>query len=188
MTTAVQDFRDTPAFKRLLKDREHIREDLNEFNRQYGQFITMETASISTVLKCHLIVEHFLDEYLAAANPSLGPIEKCRLTFAQKLELANHPRGALRLLLPGLRELNTIRNALSHRLQVEVSTDKMKAMFALMKPWKAEEGEPAPKGLGLIREFSLLSSSILFGTTAMIKRHTPNGGLVGLAQWYQTED
>jgi hypothetical protein len=47
-----------------------------------------DDAAVGVILRCHLIVEHFLDRYLAAANPGIQEWDSARLSFAQKLALA----------------------------------------------------------------------------------------------------
>ncbi|WP_147326255.1 hypothetical protein [Hydrogenophaga borbori] len=55
-------------------------EEVNEVQRRWNQ----DTDAIGRILRAHLFVERFMTENLQRANPALGPVEKARLTFAQK--------------------------------------------------------------------------------------------------------
>ncbi len=71
--------------------------------------------TVGRILRAHLYVEYFLDKALARANPRLGSLSEARLTCAQKLALLDTKGDPiLTSLIPGLTQLNRIRNRLAH--------------------------------------------------------------------------
>jgi hypothetical protein len=71
---------------------------------------------IGRLLRSHLFVEHFLTQYLSARNPNLGDVELARLSFAQKIALADRPNTTEAYLFTGIRHLNRVRNRVAHTL------------------------------------------------------------------------
>jgi hypothetical protein len=98
--------------------------------------------------------------------------------------LADNARTKIRLLMPGLRCLNSIRNQLAHRLDSEFDEKAIEPMRTLISAWYSAAGKPIPTGIGIVEEFALTAGSWLFGDASMIKRHSPSGGIVGLLAWY----
>lgn len=182
-----EDIRESPLFKKLLADAHNMEEDLRVFNMQYQQFKARDDAAVSAVLRNHLIAEHFLDCYLRAANPSIQEWGNARLTFIQKIELADNPRSSIHLLVPGLRCLNTIRNRVAHRLKFEIADADLQQMQEFVAIWHGAAGKPVPVGLDLLESFVLTASGWLHGAACMILRHAPMHGLPGLLDWYSTD-
>jgi hypothetical protein len=175
----------SPLFKKLLADAHNMEEDLRNFNMLYQQFLNRDEAAVSRILRSHLIAEHFLDGYLRAANPVIQEWDAARLTFAQKLELADNPRSSIHMLLPGLRCLNRLRNHVAHRLQAETTDDDLQQVREFVSMWHGALGKPLPDGLNLLEAFVLIASGWLHGAACMIQRHTPEHGLSGLFAWYR---
>jgi len=69
--------------------------------------------ALGLVLKCHLIAEDSLTNYLIVVK-SLRNINKSRLTFRQKVELLDETDGLVFRSKGCLREINKIRNGFSH--------------------------------------------------------------------------
>ena len=72
------------------------------------------------ILKCHLIVEFILDQYIDLMAPTEGVIESERFTFKQKVALVHmlglHPNPTL---FPSPDILNSIRNSIAHTLSLD---------------------------------------------------------------------
>src|SRR5687767_4322263 len=102
MTEPLEDFRNTPLFKKLLADAPNIENDLGLFNERYTALVKRDDETVGTILRCHLVIEHFLDDYLQSANPAIPNLRSVRLTFTQKLDLAENPRTYLAMVMPGL--------------------------------------------------------------------------------------
>ena len=79
----------------------------------------VDFAFIGYLLACHLVIEHYLDEFLLSRAPSLL-WDKPRLTFAQKADLFPHaifPNGDE--MIASVRHINSLRNKLAHKLETK---------------------------------------------------------------------
>ena len=73
-------------------------------------------------LSCHLIIEHYLDEYLKTCYPKLD-WDASKQTFGQKVALLatdNYPDKYNSI--PAIKHLNSLRNKLSHNIDFKIST------------------------------------------------------------------
>ena len=85
--------------------------------------------TVGRILRAHLYVEYFMEKALARANPRLGSLSEARLTYAQKLGLLDTKGDPLlSSLMPGLTQLNKIRNRLAHSPK-EVLSDEDISVF-----------------------------------------------------------
>jgi hypothetical protein len=180
--------RESALFRKLLADAKNMEGDLRTFNARYRDFLEQDDAPLCTVLRCHLIVEHFLDCYLRAANPIISDWDQARLGFAQKLALADNPRTGVHMLIPGLRCLNKIRNRIAHQLVVDLKPADLEPVRSFFSLWHGALGEPVPDGLALLEKFTLTASGWLYGYVCGIERHGPRRGLTGLLEWYADDD
>jgi hypothetical protein len=85
------DLRKTEYFKYLLKNSNILEKQRLEFNDRILELLDSQIDELGIILKCHLIVEHYIDEYIRASYPTITQLNKVRLTFYQKLELINNP-------------------------------------------------------------------------------------------------
>lgn len=124
---------------------------------------------IGRILKAHLFVEHFLNEYLIAKNPNLGSTEEARLTFFQKLVLISHSSDDLAYLIPGIKRLNQIRNRIAHNLGAEITKSDVD-VFMSIKAFKAMRNEqvsseqPSKAPVDIIEDFSRFAGIALQAT------------------------
>jgi hypothetical protein len=86
---------------------------------------------LGLVLKCHLIAEDALTNYLIKVK-GLPNIHKARLNFTQKVELIDETDGLVFNSKGGLRQLNKIRNGFGHNFQatLEIEEDSIIAQGA----------------------------------------------------------
>jgi hypothetical protein len=73
---------------------------------------------LGRVLKCHLVLEHYLDRFLSQQIPT---IEEARLSFVQKARLLPTARSAAAFVRPGIIQLNAIRNRFAHSLMGHIN-------------------------------------------------------------------
>jgi hypothetical protein len=129
---------------------------IHAFNSMWSQ---QDIEVIGRVQRAHLIVEHYLAEFITHTNPKLGSIENARLTFAQKAELVGSSNVKLAMFLPGIRRLNKIRNRLAHNLSVAI-TEEDTAVFLSVWPFSslrtelAKPGKPSDDALDIVEEFA----------------------------------
>jgi hypothetical protein len=77
--------------------------------------------TLGRILRAHLFVEHFLSNYISAKNPNLAGLERARLSFAQKIDLADNREASVAYLIPGIKQLNKIRNRVAHNLEASIT-------------------------------------------------------------------
>ena len=170
-------------FKYLIDNAESIDKDRIEFNDKIISLLDSKTDELGTVLKCHLIIEHYIDEYLANSYPTIKSWDKARLTFNHKLELINNPHTVVGMLYPGIKCINSLRNKFSHKLAFKIEKRDFKEISEIMTIWNNALGKPIPQGLRLIGEFTIWTCGNLNSMTQGIKKHSPNTGLSGYLEW-----
>lgn len=89
----------------------------------------LDTELVGRILRAHLFLERFMTENLQRANPSLGPIEKAKLIFSQKIDLMNPNQPDVAHVTTGIRKLSSIRNRLAHQSDTEVTTENSAALL-----------------------------------------------------------
>ena len=129
--------------------------EFGEMNRRWNQ----DTETIGRILRAHLYVEHYLNEYLRKANPRLGDIAGVRLSFAQKVKLLDQNDPHIRHMIAGIKHLNSIRNRIAHNLDVQVSEEDAEVFLKalpLREMRKQMEGanKTHPEPLQLLEDFS----------------------------------
>jgi hypothetical protein len=83
---------------------------------------------IGYFLSCHLVIEHYLEEYLKVTYPALK-WDDARLTFAKKLSLLSGFKVSDRYdCIPAVKHLNALRNKLAHDLRFKIGTDSLQPL------------------------------------------------------------
>jgi len=177
------DFLRTEYAKQLLRNADVIETELGQFNARWVSFWGRNADHLGTLLICHLIVEHHIDEWLEAANPGMKPVGETRLSFAQKMELLDGVEATIQWLLPGIRRLNRIRNRLAHNLEAAISDDDLKPIQEIVWPWRTAAGKPCNSGISLVRDFTLMVSGMLNSQAHSIRRYGSGCGLVAYQRW-----
>jgi hypothetical protein len=178
------DIKDTALFKKMLKHMDEWEEDREEFNQKYVDLINKDTTNMGFFLKCHLIIEYFLDDYIKTCNPAICNYDKLRLSFNQKLDLANHPETIIKIAMPALKCLNTARNKFSHNINTTQNDLELKPIESHVDIWRKAAGESTLKGIKAVEYFTIRICSHFSGVTKNIERHTPGKGLIAYNdQW-----
>lgn len=90
-------------------------------------------------LSCHLIIEHYLDEFLKISYPKLN-WDAARQTFGQKVELLSAFRVSERYdCIPAIKHLNSLRNKLSHNIEFKIEKQSLLPLSHYLQ--KALEGK-----------------------------------------------
>lgn len=76
---------------------------------------------IGRVVRCHLFVEHFMDDFLDSHCHALSPPSLAGLTFNQKISLLPKEHVFISPLTPGVKRINQIRNRIAHTLRADLS-------------------------------------------------------------------
>jgi hypothetical protein len=140
-----------------------VDDESSETQRRWDQDIH----TIGRILRAHLFVEHYINEFLEQANPRLGSLARARLTFAQKIELIDTSKPLIADIRGGIRHLNAIRNRLAHRLDATI-TEADSEVFLSAKFFKAARDESAKRfgqrgnePIDLLEEFARFAGGIL---------------------------
>ena len=115
---------------------EAIEAHFNQENEKFKALLTQEHDVLGRILKCHLIVEHYLDRYLMEKF-GLEHIDEARLTFSQKARLLPAAGSAASFVRPGIIKLNTFRNRFGHDLEAEIDEHELgpiNEVLALARP------------------------------------------------------
>lgn len=181
----MEDFKETKYFSYLLSRTEILEKQFLEFNDKISMLMNNEIDELGTVLKSHLIIENFIDEYLIAAYPTITSWKGARLTFNQKLELINNSKTILALFYPAIKELNSLRNKFSHQLSYKIKENDLKEIKSQIAIWNKAAQKPIPEGLKLVEQFTLLISMNLNSMINSIKNESPELGISGYLSWIE---
>jgi hypothetical protein len=130
----------------------------NAENDRFKELLKADHDQIGRVLKCHLIVEVYLNRYLTSRFPALR-WDEAELRFAQKLSMLPLDDLRTQFIAPGLSELNRIRNRFGHRLQASiVLSDLPECTKALAI---ARRGKTYIEPLEVIEDFATVASTWL---------------------------
>jgi hypothetical protein len=138
----------------------------------------MDLETLGRVLRAHLVVEHFIDEWLLADGVKLEHFEQAgfQLMFGRKLQLLGK-RGPASVVWKGLKQLNEIRNRFahdpSHRLTVEDTVplyDETGQLEAYLKAYQMVHGRAASTPVDIIEAFSEQAAALfLVGARMLVK-------------------
>lgn len=126
-------------------------------------------------LSCHLIIEHYLDEYLKTRYPKLD-WDASRQTFGQKVALLttdNYPEKYNSI--PAIKHLNNLRNKLSHNIDFKIGSADLLPLPQYLKKCCGPELEQPTEPRGILDLFTSMvcvwfASGI--SSTAHHTRHT----------------
>jgi hypothetical protein len=108
-----------------------IEKHFSEMNGIFINLMEQPHDNIGRVLKCHLVVEHFLTKFLVDFYRIDG-LENLQLRFAQKIELVPRAGGSASFVRPGIIQLNKIRNKLGHDLSTQIERHNISAIYEVL--------------------------------------------------------
>lgn len=112
----------------------------------WNRIVDIDHKLLGYFLTCHLVIEHYMDEYLKATIPRLD-WEKPRLTFGQRVNLltwkvlVNDEKYDP---IPAIKHMNTLRNKISHRLEIKLDLDALKPLSDYMRKLSSPRPYAAP--------------------------------------------
>lgn len=178
-------FLESEYAQQLIRDAGAIESELGRFNAKWAHFWQRNADHLGVVLISHLSVEHYIDDWLAAASPSIWPVWKARLSFSQKISLLEGADPTIEWLLPGMVRLNRIRNDLAHRIDAEIREEDLEPIQKIVWPWHSAQGKPCNSGVASVRDFALLACAMLSAQANSIRRYGDGCGLVAYQRWLQ---
>jgi len=176
------------VFKSAMERIDEIKDDAKNHQANFTELLeSRDGAIIGQLLKCHLLLEHYLDEYLKASNPGIDRWQESRLSFNQKLELAVHPNSVLVYWGDGIRVINRIRNRFAHNLNgtfEETELDPLKPF--IMESIRGSK-QPMPTGIDLIEKFTTFACASISSVTVNTLRYGNGKGYAGFQEWQEAE-
>lgn len=115
---------------------EHLRPHMKDIdahfdkeNNYFKALLAEDHDLMGRVLKCHLIIEHYLERFITA-HYRIGnkDLVDSKLSFFQKAKLLPDARTAASFVKPGVLRLNTIRNEFGHTLRPVVRSQDLGAI------------------------------------------------------------
>ena len=111
--------REIDGIERVIeKLRPHMGEIEDRFNMENARFIELLQQPhdvLGRLLKCHLIVEHYLERFLSE-HYGLESVSDAKLNFFNKAMLVPTQASSAAFVRPGILKLNSIRNRAGHNL------------------------------------------------------------------------
>ena len=108
------------AIRRLSPFMPRIESYFESESKKYIQYYEKDTSNLGRILKCHLIIEQYMDKYIEANNRILN-IDELKLSFLQKAYILPKSGESISLLRPGILSINKIRNKFSHNIDATVT-------------------------------------------------------------------
>lgn len=134
-------------------------------NDRFLQMMAQDHDERGRLLKCHLVVENYMDRFLKS-HLGLDSIEEVRLTFFQKAMLLPN-RGPQGFVKGGILELNTARNFLAHVLDRTVDLESLRKIRTVLT--EAREGQVFRTALEQIEAFTAVACTFLLVPDPEIK-------------------
>jgi hypothetical protein len=135
-----------------------IEKRFNEENEAFKKLLAQDHDLIGRVLKCHLIIENYINRHLESISPSHNWLD-ARLRFAQKIELIPQANTKVTWILPGIREINTIRNRFGHRITAQVCMNDLTECRSVLEI--ARNGKPYKDPMEIIEDFTTVACTWL---------------------------
>ncbi len=95
-----------------------IEEHFNRENARFIELIQRPHDVIGRLLKCHLVVEHYLERFLSE-HYGLENLAAANLGFFNKAMLLPTQSSSAAFVRPGILKLNSLRNRVGHNLNGE---------------------------------------------------------------------
>lgn len=148
-----QDLRETdPALHQRMLDyyasltgkqsdpRQDLADEFRELERRWEQ----DCELIGRVLRVHLFVEHFMNDFIARQNPNLPRAGIERLPFSAKVRLLGDSKPFIATYSSALWALNDIRTDFGHRLDPRVNPARVATILKAGDFVQYQEGICAP--------------------------------------------
>ncbi|MFH1062035.1 MAG: hypothetical protein V1747_04020 [Candidatus Omnitrophota bacterium] len=110
----------------MLKNKDVELKHFSEVNKKFDTLFKANHELIGRVLKCHLIIEKYLNDYLEFFYGK-DFTESINLRFYQKLVLLKSKSVSMNIIFEGIQEINQIRNKFAHKLNTSITINDVKS-------------------------------------------------------------
>lgn len=147
---------------RLLEPHwDNIEEHFNTENEKFKALLAHDHDIIGRVLKCHLIVENYLDRYISDKY-DMENLNEARLSFYQKAILLPSKESSAAFVKPGILRLNNIRNRFAHTLNFDIEIDDLGIINEILEVTR--QGVQFENVIGRIEAFTIVACTWLIIT------------------------
>jgi len=133
--------------------------NLIKAHKNFFSLYNSEHDILGRVLKCHLIIEHYIDKVNLKDQKYSNFKSLNNLSFYQKIHLIPFVTKNDELIFTGLKEINNIRNKLSHKLQFDIETIETPSINTITE--KLLHIDKGKSKIELIESFTVFISSYL---------------------------
>lgn len=108
----------------------HMAEIEAHFNAENAKFIDLMSRPhdmIGRLLKCHLVVEHYLDRF-RSEHFGIEDVEAAKLGFFNKAMMLPTKAHSAAFVKPGILKLNSLRNRVGHNLGSDIDFEDFAAI------------------------------------------------------------
>jgi len=109
-----------------------IEKHFTEMNDMFLGLINQPHDYIGRVLKCHLVVEHFLTKFLHDYY-KIERLDNLKLRFAQKAEMIPQNGLSASFVRPGIIQLNRVRNKCGHDLNSSIERHEISSIYQVLE-------------------------------------------------------
>lgn len=119
--------------------------------------------SLGYFLSCHLVVEHYLDEYLKIEYPRLN-WKASRQTFGQKVSLLSDFKVSDTYdCIPAIKHMNSLRNRLSHQLDFVITKNDLLPMIQYLEKVYEKKQEVPDEPKEILSRFTTMTCVLFAG-------------------------
>ena len=93
-------------------------------NDNYINLMNRPHDIIGRLLKCHPVVEHYLERFLSE-HYGIENVQNAKLSFFNKVALLPGQASSAAFVKPGILKLNSLRNQVGHNLGADISFDDL---------------------------------------------------------------
>lgn len=115
-----------------------------EFERQNERYLALASTDpdpIGRVLKIHLVIERFVEDFLASFY-GIEDVGSLRLSFHQKASLLPSRHSSAAFVRPGIIQLNGLRNRYGHSLGHKAEPHEISAIYEVLQVARRETTFP----------------------------------------------
>jgi len=147
--------------------------------------LSSNTDEMAITIKCHLIIENYIDQYLKVAFPSINNIKEMNLRFLNKIEMINNSKTIFSTYYKSLKQINSLRNKFAHNLQYIITPNDLKELNIVMDAWNDAGGYARTNGVELIKQYTMFFCSSVYCIINIINKETKELGICGYIKWLE---
>ena len=175
----------TKYWEYILKKYDEINSERIKFNKDFSSMLSSNTDEMAITIKCHLIIENYINQYLKVAFPSINNIKEMNLRFINKIEMINNSKTIFSTYYKSLKQINSLRNKFAHNLQYIIIANDLKELNIVMDAWNDAGGCARTNGVELIKQYTMFFCSSVYNIINIINKEIKELGICGYIKWLE---